>query len=74
MIVLSINLFKSGNETKKVSQLILSPDSMVGLESPPPSASSTNSEIAAIQQSMDSCQEQVLESELIIYFDLTESQ
>ena len=51
---------------RKVSQLILSPDSMVALESPPPSASSTNSEIAAIQQSMDSCQEQVLESELII--------
>ena len=40
---------------------------MVALESPPPSASSTNSEISATQQSMDSPQEQVqvLESELI---------
>ena len=60
-------LFKSGNETSEVPQPILSPDSMIAPESPSPSASSTNSEISASQQSMDSPQGQVqvLESELI---------
>ena len=67
MIVLFLNLSTSDNKTREVPQ---PPDSTaaVPVESLPPTAaaaaaaaSSTNT---ATQQSMDVCQEQVLESEL----------
>ena len=65
MIVLFLNSSTSGNETIEVPP---PSDSTAALESPPPAAvaaaRSTNSEIAATQQSLDVHQEQVLESEL----------
>ena len=65
MIVFLKFYSKSGNKTSEILQPILLPDSVAALEFLPPSASSTNSEVTATQQSMNSHQEQVLESELI---------